>query len=586
MVNKKLYNFSENINKYLFKTTLLSCLKLIATICFSWIFSYLLENIIYKNFNLNYAYIVIFIVLIIFIRQFSTKKVAEELGELVIDVKRSLRKAIFEKILKLGLNYSKAFKIQEFIHLSVDNVEHLEVYFGGFLTQFYYCLISSFILGIAIFPLNFKIALILILFSIAIPLFLYVSLNNVKKIQKKYFAKYMNVGTLFLDSLQGLTTLKLYGTDEDREKEIAKMSEEFRVETMKVLKMQLLSITVVNWIIYSGTILAIIYAVKLFLGGTLNLFALLFIFMLAPEFFIPMRTLTALFHAAMTGVSAADNILNFLEIEEIKKHGTVNFPTNSNIEIKNLNFSYSKEKNTLKNINMTFSKNNFTAIVGHSGCGKSTLASILNGEIDSSLNDTLKIGNINFNEIKSFDLTKNILKVTHDGHIFNSSVRENLLIANPNASDEDMIFALKKVKLWHLFKNREGLETILESQGKNLSGGQAQRISLARALIYNAEIYIFDEATSNIDIESEEIILKTIYEMAKTKIVIYISHRLPAIKNADMIYVMDKGEIIEKGKHSELFSQNGLYTKMYTQQEELENYLTKRGRTKNEKVSI
>lgn len=577
MVNKKLYKFAKNINKYIFKTTFLSCIKLIATISFSWIFSYLLDNIVNKNYSLNYLYIFTAIILIILIRQISTKKVAEELGNLVIDVKRSLRKAIFEKILNLGLNYSKFFKIQEFIHLSVDNVEHLEVYFGGFLTQFYYCLVSSIILGLALIPISLKIALILIIFSTMIPMFLYFSLNNVKKIQKKYFAKYMNVGTLFLDSLQGITTLKLYGSDEDREKEIAKMSEEFRVETMRVLKMQLLSIAVVNWIIYAGTILAIIYSIKSFINGDLTLFSLFFIFMLAPEFFIPMRTLTALFHVAMTGVAAADNILNFLDTKELKRSGQNNFPENSKIKIENLNFSYSNEKQTLKNINMSFNENNFTAIVGHSGCGKSTLASILSGELELSSSNSIKIGGLNFNEINISELSKNILKVTHDGHIFKGSIKENLLIANPNASDEKLISVLKKVKLWKQFEEKNGLDTILESQGKNLSGGQAQRVSIARGLLYDAKIYIFDEATSNIDIDSEEIILDVIYDLSKEKNVIYISHRLPAIKNANMIYVMDKGEIIEKGIHSELFFKNGLYTKMFSQQEELENYLTKKG---------
>ena len=577
MIDKRLYNFSGNIKKYISITTFLSCVKLIANIFFYFIFAFLLVSLINKDFSFSYSHIIISILIIVFVRQFSTIKVAHMLGNLVVDVKRNLRKLILEKTLKLGLAYSQLFKTQELIHLSVDNIEQLEVYFGGFLTQFYYCIVSSFILFFSIAYFNLKIAFILLGFSLAIPLSLYIILDKVKKIQKKYFAKYMNVGTLFLDSLQGLTTLKIYGTDEKREEEIAKMSEEFRIETMRVLKMQLLSIAVINWIIYAGTILAILTSVKLFLNGSLGLFPMLFIFMLAPEFFIPMRTLTSLFHVAMTGVSAAENIISFVDSPERNNNGNKEFKNENEIKVSKLNFSYPDGTQSLKDIDMTFKKGNLTAVVGHSGCGKSTLVSVLAGELKSKKNEIF-IDNVDIQNIKIEDKIKNILKITHDSHIFSGTVRENLTMANEHLSDETMIEVLKKVKLWGVLS----LDTILESQGKNLSGGQAQRVALARALLYDASVYIFDEATSNIDIESEEIILNIIHSLAKEKTVIYISHRLPAIKNADCIYVMDKGRVIESGKHNDLYAKKELYYNMYKHQEELETYLTKRGET-NEK---
>ena len=577
MIDKRLYNFSGNIKEYISITTFLSCVKLIVNIFFYFIFAFLLVSLINKDFSFSYSYIIISILIIVFVRQFSTIQLSHMLGNLVVDVKRNLRKLIFEKTLKLGLAYSQLFKTQELIHLSVDNVEQLEVYFGGFLTQFYYCIVSSFILFFSIAYFNLKIASILLGFSLAIPLSLYIILNKVKKIQKKYFAKYMNVGTLFLDSLQGLTTLKIYGTDEKREEEIAKMSEEFRIETMRVLKMQLLSIAVINWIIYAGTILAIVTSVKLFLGGSLGLFPMLFIFMLAPEFFIPMRTLTSLFHIAMTGVSAAENIISFVDSPERNINGNKEFKNENEIKISKLNFSYPDGTQSLKDIDMSFKKGNLTAVVGHSGCGKSTLVSVLSGELKSKENEIF-VDDIDIQNIKIEDKIKNILKITHDSHIFSGTVRENLSMANENLSDETMIEVLKKVKLWGVLS----LDTILESQGKNLSGGQAQRVALARALLYDASVYIFDEATSNIDIESEEIILNIIYSLSKEKTVIYISHRLPAIKNADCIYVMDKGKVIESGKHIKLYAKKGLYYEMYKHQEELETYLTKRGEN-NEK---
>ena len=581
MIDKRLYKFSGNIKKYISITTFLSCVKLIANIFFYFIFAFLLVSLINKDFSFSYSYIIISILIIVFVRQFSTIKVAHMLGNLVVDVKRNLRKLIFEKTLKLGLAYSQLFKTQELIHLSVDNVEQLEVYFGGFLTQFYYCIVSSFILFFSIAYFNLKIASILLGFSLAIPLSLYIILNKVKKIQKKYFAKYMNVGTLFLDSLQGLTTLKIYGTDEKREEEIAKMSEEFRIETMKVLKMQLLSIAVINWIIYAGTILAIVTSVKLFLNESLGLFPMLFIFMLAPEFFIPMRTLTSLFHVAMTGVSAAENIISFVDSPERNNNGNKEFKNENDIKISKLNFSYPDGTQSLKDIDMSFKKGNLTAVVGHSGCGKSTLVSVLSGELKSKENEIF-VDDIDIQNIKIEYKIKNILKITHDSHIFSGTVRENLSMANENLSDETMIEVLKKVKLWGVLS----LDTILESQGKNLSGGQAQRVALARALLYDASVYIFDEATSNIDIESEEIILNIIYSLSKEKTVIYISHRLPAIKNADCIYVMDKGKVIESGKHIKLYAKKGLYYEMYKHQEELETYLTKRGENNEKSVNF
>ena len=585
MIDKRLYNFSGNIKKYISITTFLSCVKLIANIFFYFIFAFLLVSLINKDFSFSYSHIIISILIIVFVRQFSTIKVAHMLGNLVVDVKRNLRKLILEKTLKLGLAYSQLFKTQELIHLSVDNIEQLEVYFGGFLTQFYYCIVSSFILFFSIAYFNLKIAFILLGFSLAIPLSLYIILDKVKKIQKKYFAKYMNVGTLFLDSLQGLTILKIYGTDEKREEEIAKMSEEFRIETMRVLKMQLLSIAVINWIIYAGTILAIVTSVKLFLNGSLGLFPMLFIFMLAPEFFIPMRTLTSLFHVAMTGVSAAENIISFVDSPERNNNGNKEFKNKNEIKVSKLNFSYSDGTQSLEGIDMSFKKGNLTAVVGHSGCGKSTLVSVLSGELKSKENEIF-VDNVDIQNIKIEDKIKNILKITHDSHIFSGTVRENLTMANENLSDETMIEVLKKVKLWDIFSKNKGLDTSLESQGKNLSGGQAQRVALARALLYDASVYIFDEATSNIDIESEEIILNIIYSLSKEKTVIYISHRLPAIKNADCIYVMDKGKVIENGKHDELYAKKELYYNMYKHQEELETYLTKRGENNEKSVNF
>lgn len=581
MLDKKFYLFSGNIQEYIRKTTILYCFKLIGGISFSFIFAYLLEDILKRNFKLNYILIVVILLIIIILKQLCTKKITEILGDFVLEIKNNLRTAIFKKAMSLGLNYSQVFKTQELIHLSVDNVEQLETYFGGCLVQFYYCLASGLILFLTVLMFNIKVALILLVFSLFIPLFLYITLKNVKKVQRKYFSKYMNVGTLFLDSLQGLTTLKIYGTDKKREEDIEIISEEFRVETMKVLKMQLFSIAIINWIIYGGIVSATVYIVKLYASGNISLLGMLFIFMLIPEFFNPVRALTSLFHVAMTGVSAAENILRFLEYPEINNSGKSSFPEKGLLKVNDLSFIYSDGTQALYNINMDIESVGLYGIVGHSGCGKSTFASIVAGELEIKRGNVL-VDKKDMLDIKTEERIKNILKITHDAHIFSFTLRENLAMGNKNISDEAMIEVLKQVKLWKTFENLDGLDTKLESQGTNLSGGQAQRVSLARAILYDAKIYIFDEATSNIDVESEKIILDIIYELAKTKIVLYISHRLAAVKSANKVYVFNKGKIIQTGEHEELYGIKGLYQEMYKNQETLENYLSEGGEA-NEK---
>lgn len=571
MIEKQLYRFCGETQKYIKQSIVLSSYRLIAGIAFSFLFAKLLADILQKRGSIRLGMILLAMGMIIFIKQRCMRKVANKLGFLVSEVKENLRKAIYQKVLRLGISYQEMFQTQEVIHLAVDGVEQLENYFGGYLTQFYYCFVSSIILFCVIAPWNLTAALILLCMACLIPITLQLLLRLVKKVQRKYWSKYASVGNLFLDSLQGLTTLKVYGADERRQEEISELSEGFRVQTMRVLKMQLSSIAIINWIVYGGTVAAIMVAILSYSRGELSLFGLLFIFMIAPEFFIPMRTLTALFHVAMTGVAAAEKMMDFLQKEETLSLGEENYPEGESVSVKNLFHDYSDGTRALKGLDLILEPKKLTAIVGHSGCGKSTFASLLAGEMLVK-EKQIWIGNTDIRHLKVGELTKHILRITHDGHLFDGSVRENLLMGNPKATEEMMVNALQKVSMWEFLKEKQGLETALLSQGKNVSGGQAQRLSLARALLHNAEIYIFDEANSNVDIESEEIILSVIYELAKEKTVVYISHRLPSIQNADTIYVMNQGKIVQQGKHQDLYAVEGIYRSMYQEQEELENF--------------
>lgn len=550
---------------------MLSSYRLLAGIAFSYLFAKVLTDILEKKPSIQLGMILLVMVVIVFIKQWCMRKVASKLGFLVSEVKENLRKAIYQKVLRLGLSYQEMFRTQEVIHLAVDGVEQLENYFGGYLTQFYYCFVSSIILFCVLAPWNREVAFILFVMACLIPLSLQLLLRLVKNVQRKYWSKYASVGSLFLDSLQGLTTLKVYGADAKREEEIAELSEGFRIETMKVLKMQLSSIALINWIVYGGTVVAIIVATLSYARGELSLFGLLFIFMIAPEFFIPMRSLTALFHVAMTGVAAAENMMLFLQKEEKQSLGEEKYPEGSSIQVKHLAYNYLDGTSALHGLEMKLEAKQLTAIVGHSGCGKSTFAAILAGEILIT-DKTVWIGDKDINSLKPGEVNQHILRITHDGHIFAGTVRDNLSMGSSKATEEMMKTALEKVKMWDFLEGEKGLDTVLLSQGKNISGGQAQRLSLARALLHDAEVYIFDEANSNVDIESEEIILSLIYELAKEKTVIYISHRLPSIREADKIYVMSKGKVVQEGTHEELYASEGLYQSMYQEQQELESF--------------
>lgn len=569
MVKKQLFHFCGETKKYIQQSVMLSSYRLLAGIAFSYLFAKMLTDILEKKGKMQLGMILLVLAGIVFVKQWCMRKVANKLGFLVSEVKENLRKAIYQKVLRLGLSYQEMFQTQEVIHLAVDGVEQLENYFGGYLTQFYYCFVSSIILFCVLAPWNREVAFILFVMACLIPLSLQGLLSLVKNVQKKYWLKYASVGSLFLDSLQGLTTLKVYGADARREEEISELSEGFRIETMKVLKMQLSSIALINWIVYGGTVAAIIVATLSYARGELSLFGLLFIFMIAPEFFIPMRSLTALFHVAMTGVAAAENMMLFLEKEEKQRFGKEKYPRGSAIQVKHLVHDYADGTRALHGLEMRLEEKQLTAIVGQSGCGKSTFAALLAGEILAE-DGSIWIGDTDINTLKPGELTQHILRITHDGHIFAGTVRDNLSIGSTDATEEMMKIALEKVGMWDFLQGEEGLDTLLLSQGKNVSGGQAQRLCLARALLHNAEIYIFDEANSNVDIESEEIILSLIHELAKEKTVIYISHRLPSVRQADKIYVMSKGEVIQEGKHEDLYLLEGQYRTMYREQEELE----------------
>ena len=493
-------------------------------------------------------------------------------------VKQKLRKMIFEKVLRLGASYNEKVMTSEIVQVSVEGVEQLETYFGAYLPQFFYAMIAPLTLFVVTCFVNVLSAVVLLVCVPLIPIAIALVQTWAKKLLSKYWGQYTALGDTFLENLQGLTTLKIYKSDKFKNDEMNVEAEKFRKITMKVLTMQLNSITIMDLIAYGGAAVGMILAVTQFACGNIDVSGCLFIILLSADFFIPMRQLGSFFHIAMNGMAASDKIFNLLDIDE-SSPATKEITHNTDIECKDLCFSYDESREILHNVNMNFEQGSFTAIVGKSGCGKSTVASILTGK-NKGFKGSVTIGNIPINEISESSLMKSITYIGHNSYIFKGTVRENLLMAK-DVDDNELWQVLEKVNLADFLKSENGLDTVIDEKASNISGGQRQRLALARALLHNSRIYIFDEATSNIDVESENDIMAQIAEIAKSKTVILISHRLANVVDADNIYVMQDGNIVESGTHTELLKNNSVYAKLYNSQIQLENYT--KGGVSNEK---
>lgn len=385
-----------------------------------------------------------------------------------------------------------------------------------------------------------------------------------------------------MENLQGLTTLKIYQSDAFKNEEMNAESEKFRKITMKVLTMQLNSITIMDFIAYGGAALGIILSVSRMHAGKVDLAGCLLIILLAADFFIPMRQLGSFFHIAMNGMAASEKIFKLLDLPEgdagKEATGTGNamaekFPVDGDICLEQVRFSYEEDREILHGVDLVLRKGSFTAIVGESGCGKSTVSGILMGR-NSGYTGMVKVGAVDYRQIPEAGLMQNITYVSHQSYLFRGTVRENLCMGCPEASEKELWQVLEKVRLADFLKGEQGLETPVLEKGSNFSGGQCQRLALARALLHDSPVYIFDEATSNIDVKSENDIIALIRELAASgeKTILLISHRLANVAGADRIYVMDAGNVAEQGTQEELLAKNGIYARLWYAQQSLENY--------------
>lgn len=486
------------------------------------------------------------------------------------NVKYKLRNAVYEKLMKLGTAYKNTVKTSEAVQISTEGIEQLEIYFGKYVPQFFYSLLAPITLFFIVGAINLKVAAVLLVCVPLIPISIVAVQKFAKKMLSKYWGTYTELGDSFLECLNGLTTLKIYQADKRYADKMDIEAERFRKITMKVLIMQLNSISIMDIVAYGGSAAGIILSIMEFRGGKLELWQCLFIIMVSAEFFLPLRLLGSFFHIAMNGNAAADKIFKVLDSEELKD-GKIDEIKESNIELRNVTFGYSSDKNVLNNISLSVKNMGITALAGLSGCGKSTIASLIIGE-NKANSGSIAISGINVCDLSKEAVRRKITRIGHESYIFKGTVRDNLLMGNENASDNLLLAALKKVDLLELVMENGGLDMQITEKAGNISGGQRQRLALARAILHDSDIYILDEATSNIDVESENKIMEVVKEMSETKAIVLISHRLANVTKAHTIYVLENGSLKESGTHTDLIKNEGYYYKLYEKQRELEQY--------------
>ena len=570
MINKRLVRLLSDGKKYIYGNILFQWINLIANIAMIFLISNFISDTYYGNVTdskfINLIVILVIAVLTRVICNIASSKMSYLSSK---KVKQVLRHKIMEKMLALGSSYNEKVRTSEVVQVSVEGVEQIETYFGLYLPQLFYSLLAPLTLFAVIVFMSFTPAIVLLLCVPLIPISIAAVQTFAKKLLAKYWGKYTGLGDTFLENLQGLTTLKIYQADEYKNKKMNEEAEEFRKITMKVLKMQLNSITIMDLVAYGGAAIGIILTVRQFVDGNIRLEQAIAIILLSADFFIPMRQLGSFFHIAMNGMAAIDKIFKILDLE-VPREKTLNLPETGSIKVVNLSFAYDDSHKVLNDVSIEIAERGMVSLVGASGSGKSTMASLLMKR-SRDYNGSIIIGNMDFDEVSEKSVMENITYISHSSYIFKGTVRDNLLMAKPYAKDDELWDVLKKTNLADFFEADNGLDFEIKEAGGNLSGGQKQRLSLARGLLHDSRFYIFDESTSNIDVESEEIILEQIKELAKTKGILMISHRLANVVSSDKIFVLEKGQLKEEGTHEELLAMHGTYSMLWQTQQSLEN---------------
>ena len=563
MFNKKLFNELKSEKVQILKLLLIKILQMTTNVAMIFLIGKSIEALISSSFS--GSKFILFMLLIMGLNIFLIKIEAGISYKASYRIKNNLRERLMKKVFSFKMEYGSKVSISEVINLGVEGIEQLNLFYSALLPQLLFSLIGPLILFCILSFLNFKIAIIMLLLIPLIPIAIMMVQKLAKKVVKTYWKSYTNLSEVFIDFLYGLTSLEVFNADEDYNDLLNEKAEDFRVKTMKLLMMQLNNITVLDLISYVGSALGIILSIYYYSKGQLSIFAAFSFILLSQEFFLPLRRLGALFHVAMNGITAANSLFEILEIESIEDFKNLIQDEKVDVEVKNLSFSYG-EKEILRDLNMKIKSNKITAIVGESGCGKSTLAKLIGGFERNYDGEILYNG---LSEISNDSLNENIMLVDNNPYFFKESLRYNLKMANKNADDDKLIEVLEEVGLYSYFKNIGGLDSILESAGNNLSGGQKQRLAIGRALLKEPKILILDESISNIDKESEDLILNLIQKLKEKMTIILITHRLNTVLQADYIYYLDNKKVAEEGSFEEI-SKGELFSGIYKYQRELE----------------
>lgn len=576
MIKTRLVGLLSHAKKYIAYTILWQWAALLSQILAIFSMAELLEQVVFGTVTLPMIERTILIFAVVVLVRFLCERMGARSSYLAcVDVKRILREKIYEKMLRLGASYSEQVPSSEVVQVSTEGVEQLETYFGKYLPQLFYSLIAPITLFAVLCRVSLKASVILLICVPLIPISIVVVQKVAKKLLNRYWSVYTGLGDSFLENLQGLTTLKIYQADQQKADEMDVESQKFRRITMKVLTMQLNSTSVMDVVAYGGAAVGMAVAVSEFLKGNIPLSGTLCIILLASEFFLPLRLLGSFFHIAMNGMAASDKIFKILDLPEAQA-GKSTLPDGAlDITLQDVHFSYEEDREILKGIDLDLPAGSFVSLVGESGCGKSTIAGILAAK-NRGYTGTVTIGGVPLSQVQEAELMKRVVLVRHNSYLFKGTVEENLKMAKPDATKDEMEAVLRQVNLLGFLQTQNGLQTQLLEKASNLSGGQCQRLVIARALLKSdTAVYIFDEAASNIDVESEELIMKVIHELAKTKTVLLISHRLANVVQSDRIYFLKDGEIRESGTHEQLMQANGAYKNLFDSQMALEHYGTK-----------
>ncbi len=571
MIDKRLLRYFSESKKAIAKVVGLKCLLLVLNSLATGLMVYALRLFFTESaWQKPLSFAVAGSLIIYLLRFVVAKKEVRLAYGASASVKEKMRTRLFQKLMSFGVYYKERLRSAEAVQIIGEGIDQLEIYFSAYLPQFFYSMIAPIFLFFVIGSMSWTVAIVLLIGVPLIPLAIALIQTFAKKTFAKYWTEYTDVGDEFLENLQGLTTLKIYGTDPYRHRQMEKSAESFRVQTMRVLTMQLNSIIVMDLVAYGGAAIALVVCLKACMAGRLDFFDALFILLLSADYFLPMRQLGSFFHIAMNGMAAADRMFDLLALEE-EEDGTLSMEAADELKAKNLSLSYDGEKNALDQLSFDVKGPQLVGIVGPSGSGKSTLAAVLSKQL-KGYTGSLAFSNAELSQTKEKSLLDHVTYLGAESYLMGGSVGELLAMANPRASEEAMWDSLDRVNLKDYFAAEAGLETMIQSGGSNLSGGQRQRLSLAMALLHDTPIYIFDEVTSNIDVESEEKIVGEIRALAETRLVLFISHRLANVKDAGHLLVLNQGHLVEEGRHEELLEKGGMYVDLWKTQAELERY--------------